>query len=88
VKVLLDTNIIAELVKPIRNPAVKAALDEIPTADLFLSVLTVGEIVNGIALLPPVRRRNTSRSGSPVWKISTRSGCFHSTLRRLSSGVN
>jgi predicted nucleic acid-binding protein len=53
VKVLLDTNILAELVKPNGNPAVHAALAEIPTANVFLSVLTVGEIVKGIALLPP-----------------------------------
>lgn len=52
-KALLDTNILAELVKPDGNPAVKAALDEIPTANVFLSVLTVGEIVKGIALLAP-----------------------------------
>ncbi|KAJ3055151.1 hypothetical protein HK102_011412 [Quaeritorhiza haematococci] len=38
---------------PNGNPAVKAALDEIPTPDVFLSVLTVGEIVKGIALLAP-----------------------------------
>lgn len=52
-KALLDTNILAELVKPDGNPAVHAALAEIPTPNLFLSVLTVGEIVKGIALLAP-----------------------------------
>jgi toxin FitB len=51
VKVLLDTNVLAELVKPNANPAVEAALAEIPTSNVFLSVLTVGEIVKGIALL-------------------------------------
>jgi predicted nucleic acid-binding protein len=51
VKALLDTNILAELVKPNGNPAVRAALAEIPTPNVFLSVLTVGEIVKGIALL-------------------------------------
>jgi predicted nucleic acid-binding protein len=53
VKTLLDTNILAELVKPNGNPAVHAALAEIPTPNVFLSVLTVGEIVKGIALLAP-----------------------------------
>ena len=51
-KALLDTNILAELVKPNGNPAVHAALAKIPTANVFLSVLTVGEIAKGIALLP------------------------------------
>ena len=35
-KALLDTNILAELVKPNGNPAVNAALDEVPTANVFL----------------------------------------------------
>lgn len=52
-KALLDTNILAELVKPNGSPAVRAALAEIPTANVFLSVITLGEIVKGIALLAP-----------------------------------
>jgi predicted nucleic acid-binding protein len=51
VKALLDTNILAELVKPNGSPAVKSAVAEIPSANLYLSVLTVGEIVKGISLL-------------------------------------
>jgi predicted nucleic acid-binding protein len=57
VNVLPDTNILAELVKPNGNPAVHAALAEIPSPDVFLSVLTVGEIVMGIALLAPGPKR-------------------------------
>jgi predicted nucleic acid-binding protein len=57
VKALLDTNILAELVKPNGNPAVHAALAEIPTPSVFLSVLTVGEIVKGIALLPAGQKK-------------------------------
>lgn len=56
-RALLDTSILAELVKPNGNPAVKAVLDEIPTANVYLSVLTVGEIVKGIALLAPGRKQ-------------------------------
>lgn len=54
-RVLLDTNILAELVKPNAHPAVHAALAPIPTADLYMnmSVLTIGEIAKGIALLDP-----------------------------------
>jgi len=57
VKALLDTNVLTELVKPNGNPAVKAALDEISTANLFLSVLTLGEIVKGISLLAPGKKK-------------------------------
>ncbi len=56
-KTLLDTNVLAELVKPNGNPAVQAALDEIPTANVFLSVLTLGEIVKGICLLAPGKKK-------------------------------
>lgn len=52
-KVLLDTNVLAELVKPNGHPAVKAAVAAIPATDVYLSVLTVGEIVKGIDLLEP-----------------------------------
>ena len=52
-KALFDTNILAELVKPNGNPAVHAALAGIPTTNVFLNVLNVGEIVKGIALLAP-----------------------------------
>jgi len=48
---LLDTNILTEFVKPKGNPAVKSAVTEIPSTDVYLSVLTVGEIIKGIALL-------------------------------------
>jgi predicted nucleic acid-binding protein len=57
VKALLDTIILAELVRPNGNPAVHAALAEIPTPNVFLSVLTVGEIVKGIALLPAGKKK-------------------------------
>lgn len=56
-RVLLDTNILAELVKPAGNPAVDAAIEEIPAANVFLSVLTVGEIANGIVLMAPGRKK-------------------------------
>jgi predicted nucleic acid-binding protein len=49
--VLLDTCTLAEIRKPNGHAAVKAAVREIPDEDLFLSVLTVGEITKGIALL-------------------------------------
>ncbi|AMV37400.1 PIN domain-containing protein [Planctomyces sp. SH-PL62] len=35
----------------------RAALDELPAANVFLSVLTVGEIVKGIPLLGPGRKK-------------------------------
>ncbi len=50
-KTLLDTCVLTELREPEGHPAVKLAVAEIPDADLYLSVLTVGEIAKGIGLL-------------------------------------
>lgn len=48
---LLDTNIISETVKT--KPGIKLInwLEQVPTEDLFISVLSIGEIRKGIELL-------------------------------------
>jgi predicted nucleic acid-binding protein len=51
VKSLLDTCTVAEIRRPNGNPAVKAAVAELLDSDLHLSVITIGEIAKGIALL-------------------------------------
>ena len=56
-KSLLDTCVLAELRKPEGNPGVKAAVVEIPDADLYLSVLTLGEIARGVGLLAAGRKK-------------------------------
>jgi predicted nucleic acid-binding protein len=45
---LLDTNIISELWKPVCDINVKNFIENIKTDDFFISVLTIGEILNGI----------------------------------------
>jgi toxin FitB len=61
-RVLLDTCVLAELRKPDGNPRVKAALAELSDDNVFLSVLTVGEIAKGIALLASGRKRRALSS--------------------------
>jgi toxin FitB len=51
VSYLLDTNIVSEARKPHGNRSVKKWLAGIEPEDLFLSVLVVGEIRQGIAML-------------------------------------
>jgi toxin FitB len=51
VKVLIDTCVLSEIRKSQGDPAVKEAVQEISDDDLYLSVLTVGEIAKGIAIL-------------------------------------
>ena len=47
---LLDTNVISEITRPRPNPAVSAWFQATPSSDLFLSVITLGEIRKGIEL--------------------------------------
>src|SRR4051812_25898829 len=54
---LLDTNVISELVRPRPDPHVTGWIDETDERLLYLSVLTLGEIRNGIMRLPDPRRR-------------------------------
>ncbi|MFO0887998.1 MAG: type II toxin-antitoxin system VapC family toxin [Isosphaeraceae bacterium] len=54
---LLDTCTLAEVRKPDGHPAVKSAVREVPDEDLFLSVLSVGEITKGITLLASGKKK-------------------------------
>ena len=56
-KYLLDTNIISETVRPQPNINVKKWLGEVPSDSLFISVLTLGEIRNGIEKLEVSNRK-------------------------------
>ncbi len=54
---LLDTNVLSELVKPKPNPRVVQWVNQAQEETLYLSVLTVGEIRKGVALLPQSPKR-------------------------------
>ena len=56
-KVLLDTCVLSEIRKPDGNPAVKDFVRSIPSDKLFVSVLTMGEIIKGVERLPQGRKR-------------------------------
>ena len=61
-RVLLDTCVISEIARPCAEERVKASLAAIRSEDLFLSVVTIGEIAQGIALLPGSRKKDTLAS--------------------------
>ncbi len=54
---ILDTCLISELIKPIPAPSVIEWIKSIPVEQLFLSVLTVGEIKRGIIKLPESNKK-------------------------------
>lgn len=56
-KYLLDTCVLSELLKRRPDRAVLAWIAGIPEHDLFLSILTLGELYKGIAKLFPGERR-------------------------------
>ena len=56
---LLDTNVLSEARKPAGDASVKAWLASVRGAELYLSVLVVGEIRQGIERL---RRRDTAQA--------------------------
>lgn len=54
---LLDTNLVSELIKPQPELRVQKWIDSADESLLYLSVLTLGEIRKGIALLSSAPRR-------------------------------
>lgn len=66
---LLDTNVLSEVRKPRPHPSVAAWFARVRAEDLFLSVLVVGEIQQGVARL---------RSRDPA-----RAATYETWLRRL-----
>ncbi len=66
-RVLLDTCVISEIVRPRGARRVKDRIATIHPASVYLSVITVGELARGIALLSPGKKR----------------GDYASSLRRL-----
>lgn len=86
VSYLLDTNVLAELVKPMPNPNVLNWIDAQDEHALYISVVTVGELLRGIAKHPhPIRQAQLAtwvnnelvpRFGSRVLPLS------HDVMRR------
>ena len=55
--ILLDTNVVSEAIKPEPNPSVRAWLDAQAAETLFLSSITIAELLFGIGALPDGRRK-------------------------------
>ena len=56
-RILLDTCVISELRKADINPRLKELIDVIDEKDLFISVISLGELVKGISLLDEGQRK-------------------------------
>jgi toxin FitB len=58
VRVLLDTNVLSELVRPKADRRLLTWIDSIDEDETFVSVVTIAEIRSGVASLPSGRRRD------------------------------
>ena len=56
--IVLDTNIVSEAMKPSANPAVAAWLDAQVVETIYISSITLAELLFGINSLPDGRRKN------------------------------
>ena len=56
-KYLLDTCVVSELVAKQPNPKVVEFVDALDSDDVYLSVITIGEISKGIEKLPKSKRK-------------------------------
>lgn len=55
--IIVDTNVVAEVMRPSPSPTVVTWLNKQPAMALFLSAITLGEIHYGLRILPRGRRR-------------------------------
>ena len=58
---LLDTNVICEIIKSRPEQNVLDWINKVPEKNLFISVLTLGEIRKGIEKIPDIKRREFIR---------------------------
>lgn len=61
-RVLLDTCVLSDLRHPHADASVRRAVDACDSESLFVSVLSIGEIAKGIALLRESRRKRALQS--------------------------
>lgn len=57
-RVLLDTCVVSEIARRTGSPEVKARVQTVPRNALYLSAITIGELVRGVALLDAGKKRS------------------------------
>lgn len=55
--IVLDTNVLSELTRPVPDAAVLAWLDSLPAAEVTTTAVTAAELLYGVARLPAGRRK-------------------------------
>ena len=87
--IILDTNVVSELSKPIGNAQVLIWLDSQPEQNLFLTAITLAEILEGVSLLPDGKRKQMlrvtmneviARFGNPILPFDRQAAEVYATL--------
>ena len=63
--IILDTNVVSEPMRPNANPAVLAWLDQQAADTLFLTTISLVELLLGIAYLPNGKRKDGLKEPYP-----------------------
>lgn len=63
---ILDTNVVSEPMQPLPSATVAAWLSQQPSGALFITTVTVAEILYGIELLPQGKRRAALLAGAEL----------------------
>ncbi len=61
---ILDTNVVSELMRPTPQPAVLGWFGTQSAEDVHVTAITMAEILLGIELLPPGKRRESIQAGA------------------------
>jgi predicted nucleic acid-binding protein len=80
---LLDTNVPSELTRRISAPRVERWLDQANDDELYLSVISLGEILKGITVLPMSKRRD----GLQEWLDSTLRPWFEGRILPVTASI-
>lgn len=82
---LLDTNVVSEIRKSRPDRRVAAWFDSVPASELFLSVLVLGEVRQGIERL---RRRDAERASEYEQWLTILAGAYRDHLLVVDEGVS
>lgn len=59
--IVLDTNVVSELMKPVPDGRVAGWVDARPADEMFITAITVAELMYGVAALPAGQRKSNLR---------------------------
>jgi len=62
--IILDTNVVSEVMRPVPSPQVLDWIDTVPSNELFTTAITVAEIYYGVEVLTKSKRRDALLAAS------------------------